>query len=190
MGLLGARLARAGFQVMRFSYHSVRASPVENALALQTFCQSLTSPAIHYVGHSLGGLVVRHLFHAYPQRVPGRVVTLGTPHGSSHVARTLARYRPLRALFGRSLQQGLLGDAPPWRGTHDLGVIAGTVPLGLGMLVPGIPLPHDGTVAVAETRLAGMKDHITLPASHTGLLLSAAVAAQCLAFLKTGRFLH
>lgn len=190
MSLLGARLARAGYQVLRFPYHSMRASPVENALALQTFSESITSPAIHYVCHSLGGLVVRHLFHDYPQRAPGRVVTLGTPHGSSYVARTLAQHGPLCALFGRSLQQGLLGDAPPWRGTHDLGVIAGTVRFGLGMLVPGIPLPHDGTVAVAETRLAGMKDHITLPATHTGLLFSSTAAAQCLGFLKTGHFLH
>ena len=190
MGLLRARLEQAGFVTRRFSYHSVLSTPVENALALQSFAGTITSPVIHYVCHSLGGLVARHLFHNYPDRAPGRVVTLGTPHVTSRAAEVLTRHFPGRAVFGQSLKQGLLGNVPPWRATHELGVIAGTVRLGLGLLVPDIPQPSDGTVAVAETMLAGMSDHITVPASHTGLLFSRPAADQTIHFLRNGFFLH
>ena len=190
MGLLGARLAHAGFATRRFSYHSVRLTPVENALSLQSFTEKITSPIIHYVCHSLGGLVVRHLFHNYPERAPGRVVTLATPHVTSRAAAVLTRNFPGRVVFGQSLNQGLLGNVPPWRGTHELGVIAGTLRFGLGLLVPDIPAPNDGTVAMAETMLEGMTDHITVPASHTGMLFSRAAADQTIHFLRNGRFLH
>ncbi|MGH8120128.1 MAG: esterase/lipase family protein [Gammaproteobacteria bacterium] len=190
MSLLGARLEHAGFAPRRFSYHSVLSTPVENALALQSFAGKITSPVVHYVCHSLGGLVVRHLFHNFPGRVPGRVVTLGTPHVTSRAAGALTQYFPGRVVFGKSLKQGLLGNAPPWRGHHELGVIAGTLRLGMGLLVPGIPQPNDGTVAVAETMLAGRKDHITVPASHTGMLFSRVAADQTIHFLRNGYFLH
>ena len=190
MGLLRKRLMDAGFATQRFFYHSVRSTPVENALALQSFAEIVTSPVIHYVCHSLGGLVVRHLFHNYPERAPGRMVTLGTPHTGSRAVRALLRVAPVRPLFGRSIQQGLLGAVPLWHSTHELGVIAGTLRFGLGLLVPGIPEPNDGTVAVVETMLEGMTDHITVPTSHTGMLFSKTVADQTIHFLRNGRFLH
>ena len=189
LSLLRKRLVDAGYEVLRFSYHSVRSTPVENALALQTFSETVKSPVIHYVCHSLGGLIVRHLFYNYPQRAPGRVVTLGTPHNASGTAWALTRFAPVRLLLGRSTHQGLLGDVPPWRGTHEIGVIAGTVRFGLGLLVPGIPAPNDGSVAVSETMLSGMADHITVPSSHTGMLFSRTVADQTIYFLRNGHFL-
>lgn len=189
MSLLRIRLEDAGYDVRRFSYHSMRSTPVENALDLQTFSGRVTSPVLHYVCHSLGGLVVRHLFHNYPERVPGRVVTLGTPHNASSAVRVMTRLAPARLLFGRSIHQGLLGNVPSWHGTHEIGVIAGTVRFGLGLLVSGIPEPNDGTVAVSETMLAGMTDHVTVPASHTGMLFSKAAADQTIYFLRHGHFL-
>ena len=61
----------------------------------------------------------------------------------------------------------------------------------LGMLVaPELPEPHDGAVAVEETRLPCARDHIVLPVSHSGMLLSQAVAEQAAAFLRDGRFAH
>src|SRR3990172_8025644 len=189
MILLRKRLEHAGYETRRFSYNSVRSTPVENALALQTFSETVKSPVIHYVCHSLGGLIVRHLFYNYPQRAPGRVVTLGTPHNASGTAWALTRFAPARLLFGRSTHQGLLGNVPPWRGTHEIGVIAGTVRFGLGLLVSGVPEPNDGTVAVSETILKGMTDHITVSTSHTGMLFSKAAADQTIHFLKNGHFL-
>ncbi len=190
MALLRRRLRRCGFLPCQFSYPTVRAPVVENAARLHGFLQRVSAPVVHFVGHSLGGLVIRRFFHDHPPRRPGRIVTLGTPHQGSMVARRLARHGWGRRLLGRSIEGGLLGDLPPWSGTRELGVIAGNRNLGVGLLMPGLARPNDGTVAVAETRLPEAADHVVLPASHMGLLISSAVAQLTCVFLRTGRFLR
>jgi pimeloyl-ACP methyl ester carboxylesterase len=187
MALLQHRLRGAGYRPVRFHYASLRRTLQENALSLADFTAALDEPIVHFVGHSLGGLVIRHLFHMRPQSRPGHVVTLGTPHKPSQTAQMLykAAFGPL---LGRSLEQGLLGGVPPWPGTHALGVIAGSLGIGIGRLFPGLPKPNDGTVAVAETELNGAADHIVLPVTHTGMLISSEVAKQTAAFLAEGHF--
>ena len=69
-----------------------------------------------------------------------------------------------------------------------MGVIAGSMRLGLGQLFAKINTDHDGTVAVGETHLPGAKDHIVLNISHTGMLFSADVAEQAGHFIHQGRF--
>jgi hypothetical protein len=74
-------------------------------------------------------------------------------------------------------------------GGCDIGVIAGRMPVGAGRIVaPDLPAPHDGAVSVDETRLPAMCDHIVLNVSHSGMLVSRAVAHQICAFLRDGAF--
>lgn len=188
MSLLRRRLQQAGYDTHRFSYRSMRSTPMENAMDLNAFLLDLDAAVIHLVAHSLGGLVARHLFHEYPGQRPGRVVTLGTPHQPSTAAQTLAGFPLTRMLLGKSIIKGLLGNAPPWHRDHELGSIAGDMRLGVGMVVPGIVQPGDGTVGVEETRLEGMTDHTVVHATHTGLLLSKSAADQVIHFLRTGSF--
>jgi hypothetical protein len=91
-------------------------------------------------------------------------------------------------LLGQSVEQGLLGNTPPWPPGRELGSIAGDMPLGVGLLIPGIPRPSDGTVAVTETRLEGMSDHAVVHTSHFGLLFSRPAAEHVIRFLETGSF--
>lgn len=188
MLLLKKRLANIGYITYQFSYRSISSTPLENTTDLQSFIKNIKAPKINYVCHSLGGLIIRHFYNEYPDQPPGRIVTLGTPHVPSSAAMNLSKILPGRWLLGKSLKHGLLGPVPPWRSTHDLGVIAGTLRMGFGMIIPGIPRPNDGTVAVAETRLEGMVDHLTLPVSHFGMLISRRVAQQTTAFLRNGKF--
>lgn len=58
----------------------------------------------------------------------------------------------------------------------------------MGIVIPGLDLPNDGTVAVAETHLQGMEDHLCLPLSHFGLILSSSAAGQVVNFLRNGKF--
>ena len=190
MQLLRVRLARAGYTTVLFRYATVRSAPADNARRLHRFAHQLAARTLHFVGHSLGGLVIRHLFDMAPDLPPGRVVTLGTPHRGSSAAAALSRLTMGRLLLGQSLDQGLLGGAPGWSRRHELGSIAGSLRFGLGLMIPGIAAPSDGTVSVAETVCTGMQDHAVVGASHFGLLLSAAAARQCLAFLRHGRFDH
>jgi hypothetical protein len=91
-------------------------------------------------------------------------------------------------MLGQSTVDGLLGNVPPWSRAHDLGSIAGTLPLGMGRVLRGLPRPNDGTVTVEETRLESMKDHALVRASHFGMLLAPTTARLCHNFIKDGRF--
>ncbi|MGQ0658869.1 MAG: esterase/lipase family protein [Chromatiales bacterium] len=185
---LTLRLRAAGFATCSFSYPTRRLSPGDNARALKRFVEGIDAPVVHFLAHSLGGLVLRHFFAGPDFDTPGRVVTLGTPHRCSHAARVLAGFELGRRMLDRSLECGLLGDSPPWDGRRELGSIAGTLPVGLGRAIPGLPLPNDGTVAVEETRVEGMSDHVCLPVSHTGMMFAPSVAEQSAHFLRHGRF--
>ncbi|MDQ3583058.1 MAG: alpha/beta hydrolase [Pseudomonadota bacterium] len=192
MAFLRRQLAVAGFSTRQFSYPSVRVSPAAAARLLGDFVADIEAPVVHYVAHSLGGLVLRHFLHGHADRqpgsYPGRVVTLATPHQGSRAARALANNRLGRRLLGQSVEQGLLGDVPAWPDDRALGVIAGSRGMGLGRFLARLDLPHDGTVAAAETELSAATDRILLPVSHFGSLFSREVADQAIYFLREGRF--
>ncbi|MET0280074.1 MAG: alpha/beta hydrolase [Steroidobacteraceae bacterium] len=150
---------------------------------------------VHLVGHSLGGLVIYHVFETgllAPDRFTGdfcRVVFMGTPACGSQTARTLAGLGPLGRLLGVAGGEALLNGLPGrWPFAPQLGIIAGDAPRGLGRLLSRFDGPNDGTVSVAETCLEGATDTCTLPVSHSGMWMSAAVAEQVASFLDTARF--
>lgn len=187
MQLLEAWLAQSGYETMNYSYPSMSRSPKENADDLQQQLEKTDTPVVHFLAHSMGGLVVRYLFHCYPQQKPGRVVTMGTPHQGSYAARIMHN-AGLGFCVGRGLEGGLLGDAPAWSAPHQIGSIAGTLNIGLGLLIPGMPEPSDGLIAVIETQLSGMTDHICLPVAHMQMLVDPTAVAQAAAFFSTGQF--
>ena len=188
MGLLQYRCRRAGYATTRFKYDSTGHSPTENAGRLAALTDRLQAEHLHFICHSLGGLVLRQYLARFPLARPGRVVMLGTPNNTSQAARTVAGWPGGPRLLGESMEQGLLGPLPAWPAGRPLGVIAGALRLGVGMLLSALPKPNDGAVAVAETRLSGMCDHITLPVSHAGLLLSGRVFKQARHFIENARF--
>lgn len=190
MKVLARRLRHAGWTTKIFSYSSRHASLRQNAANLAAFLREIKAPRVHFVAHSLGGLVVMRYLQDYPEQRPGRVVVMGTPYGGSHVVRCLSRHALGRWLCGMSLQEALLGEGTVWSGGRDLGVIAGTNPIGAGWIAPGLPKPNDGTVAVAETIVPGCTDEITLPVTHSGMVFSTKVARQVTHFLVTGTFLY
>ena len=187
MSLLRRRL-QSNYTTYQFSYNSVASTPAENAEKLQKFISSIEADSIHFVAHSLGGLVVRYLFDRYPDQKPGRIVTLGTPHRPSHSAFQLSKCMATKFLLGKSINDGLLGEVPDWPSSYELGSIAGTLRFGMGVVIPGLVLPNDGTVSVEETRLEGMSDHLTVACSHLGLLLSSTVFRAIDSFLQNGHF--
>lgn len=190
--VLRRRLARQfGLRVHRFRYSTVStASITEITARLQSLVRELRSPCVHLVGHSLGGLVIYRFLERYPRQPAGRVVFLGTPCRASRVALTAtAHIRLVAALLGRSVAQELVRSRERrWSMDRDLGIIAGTQPLGVGQLLAGFDEECDGTVAVSETRLPGARDHIVLPVSHLGMLMSARVAYETGLFLRDGHF--
>jgi len=187
--VLARRLRRCGFEVHGFSYRSIAHSLRENADLLQQFVDSLPVQTIHFVGYSLGGIVVRALFHYHPQQRPGRIVTLGSPHQGSNVASTISVYPWGRRILGKSLPALASGEGRNWPlPIREIGTVAGTLNLGLGRCLARQPSPSDGTVSVAEAQLPGATDRTLLEVSHFGLLVSARVAKAVCRFLEAGRF--
>lgn len=188
MSPFASRLSAAGFRCHLFRYAG-RDHPLEaNAERLLRFARTL-GPA-HFVGHSLGGLVILEALGSAPQAAVGNVVLLGTPVCGSFAGRRLAGYRLGRWMLGRS--EALWRERSParWARPEPLGVIAGTMPLGLGRALGRLPGANDGVVCVVETAVEGMRDQIALPVGHSAMIVSARVAAQTVAFLRQGRFRH
>jgi pimeloyl-ACP methyl ester carboxylesterase len=186
---LGQRIREAGFAVHYFHYHSLLRSPAENAERLNAWLQTLDAEVIHLVAHSLGGIVVAHLFDRCPTQKPGRVIMLGTPLRGSAVAHAYHRSWITRPLLGKSVMQGLMGDGPRWNRNRQLCMIAGNRGVGIGTLLFGkLPSPNDGTVAVEETRDPALNQHLEVPYSHFGMLFARPVAEEVVSCLEKGVF--
>ena len=186
---LRRKLESAGFSVDLFDYASVMqdsSASIEKLLALTA---RTTDRIVHFVGHSLGGLLALQTLQHQPGLIEGRVVCLGSPLRGSSVARALANFPGGSFLLGGSadiLHAGL----DQWQGKQQVGAIAGRLPIGLGSAIGNLSAPHDGTVSVEETRLPGLTDHIIICASHTGLPFSSEAAGLTTRFLRDGRFVE
>jgi pimeloyl-ACP methyl ester carboxylesterase len=189
--VLRRRLTRdSGMKTHAFHYRSVAGSMSDIAVRLAEFTRRLPAERVHFVGHSLGGLVIYRTLEHVTDLPPGRVVFLGTPAVASRAAMGAAeRLASASKLLGRCVAEELLTEqSRRWNIDRELGIIAGTRRVGLGQFLTTLDGDNDGTVAVSETRLPGATDVITLPVSHMGLLMSARVARETTRFLKEGRF--
>ena len=145
--------------------------------------------ALHWLGHSLGGLVILRMLECAPDLPPGRIVLAGTPSRGSYAARELSKHQLGEMAIGRSLAEWLAREDHGTFPGREIGVIAGSNGFGLGMFVaPELPEPNDGAGAVEETKLPAACDHIVRPVSHSGMLISHALANQTAAFWRNGRF--
>ena len=188
--LLRRRLERErGYRSQVFHYRSIRAPMSNHIGALRDVVAAIEAPQVHLVGHSLGGIVIMRYLEQHRMVQPGRVVFIGTPAIGSLSARHVAQWGWGRLVLGRVVRQELLRPHERhWSCDRELGIIAGTAPLGLAKLLVRFNEDNDGVVAVSETRLPGAKEFLRLRASHSGMLLSARVARETGSFLEYGSF--
>jgi pimeloyl-ACP methyl ester carboxylesterase len=175
---LSRAIERGGFRVLNFGYSSYGPSikQIGRKLArrLETVLQAQPAARVHFVGHSLGNIIVRWLIaHARPPAL-GRVVMLAPPNRGARVADRFSPYlRWLLAPLPELVTQGGLCEAlAPPRGV-EVGILAGR---------------FDRKVRVEETHLEGASAHAVVPAGHTFIMLRADVQSLVLRFLREGRF--
>jgi len=195
MAGMARSLGRQGYAVVNLDYPSTRA-PVETLVdtVLVPQMSALDLPLegrVHFVTHSMGGILVRDYLRRHRQPQLGRVVMLAPPNRGSELVDRLGPLAPFRWINGPAGQQLGTGDdgLPQRLGAVDfeLGVIAGTRSLN-PLYSAWIDGEDDGKVSVARTRVDGMRDFLTVPHTHTFLMSAPAVQRQTLHFLRTGRF--
>ena len=181
---------RRGYRVINWHYRSAFASIAEHA---ETFARDIAprltqAPTVHFVTHSLGGIIIRQFLATHPLPNLGRVVMLAPPNGGSEVADVLQQSRFLKRCVVPLDELGTAAMTNLPAPTYPLGVIAGSrshIPLFSRWMNH---VPNDGVVAVERTKLDGMSDFIVLRRTHTMLPWSCDAHAQVFGFLANGRF--
>ncbi len=177
------RLEQEGWAVESYSYPS-RSATIEE-LAAGLFRDLPREGKLHFVGHSLGGILAKHLMLTLPSERRGRIVQLGAPNLGSEVAE---RYEILSPIMGPAL-----GELKPQQGIDDagldIGAIAGTAAHELYGHLTGIEGENDGKVSVASAwGNAPEGKRIKLPVAHSTMMQNTAVIDAVVAFLETGHF--
>ena len=174
MELMASGLEQAGYRVANIDYpsrdHEIETlAPMAVEAGIRRCDEDRVSERIHFVGHSLGGILVRYYFADRPFERMGRLVMLGPPNQGSSAVDTAGRRPPPR---------------PP---SSHLGVIAGTRsidPVTSAVLED----PDDGRVSVSDTRLEGMRDFRVIPATHAFMMQKGDVIRMTQNFLEHGSF--
>ena len=194
MAILVSRLENAGFRVVNFGYPS-RSEPIEALVERLDSevgqCCNSEAETVHFVTHSMGGVLVRSYLSQRSEAHQGRVVMLSPPSQGSEIIDAFSDSDLLRSILGPAAlllgtdSAGIANQLEPVR--FSLGVITGSRsldPVG-SWLIPG---PDDGKVSVDRAAVEGAVDFMVLPATHTFIMNRSDVAEQVVHFLRHGRF--
>jgi len=197
MDSMQKQLSKAGYNVCNIDYPSRkhRIETLTREFVIPEIQQCFINPgkAIHFVTHSLGGIIVRQIAVEYEQISIGRVVMLSPPNQGSEVVDKLGTWGLFQWINGPAgTQLGTAKDSLPNQlgaATFELGIITGnrSINLILSSLIPG---PDDGKVSIQNARLDGMQDFLVVEQTHPFIMSNDKVQSQTLYFLQTGRFQH
>jgi pimeloyl-ACP methyl ester carboxylesterase len=198
MLLINSELTEAGYDVHSLEYPSIEESPealVKIVAKDINSCCKDGAETIHFVGHSLGGLLLRDYLGRHGPENLGHVVLIGSPNKGSELADVdlgIAAQETLLDWAGpsaRALHAGPDGYAASLPAPdYSVGVIAGN--RGNHMSDKWLPTPNDGVVSVESARLDGMTDFIEVDVTHWDMRRDPVVAALVIDFLRQGKFNH
>ena len=197
MERMASALRQAGYAACNVDYpsrdYSIRELATDSVLPLIDACGLDKQQAIHFVTHSLGGIIVREIAAVDGIARIGRVVMLAPPNQGSEVVDVLQDNWLFEFINGPAGQE--LGTGPASRpnalgaARFEVGVITGNTTINplLSTIIPG---EDDGKVAVERAKLAGMQDFLVLPVTHMLIMQDSEVIEQTLLFLADGQFDH
>lgn len=185
----------SGYVVANVDYPS-RSRPIEELapLAVEAGLEACSSAAVvHFVTHSLGGILVRYYLQENDIPGLGRVLMFAPPNQGSEVVDSLRGVPGFKLINGPAgLQLGTDENGVPLKlgpVDYDVGIIAGTKTFN-PILSQYLENPDDGKVSVENTKVDGMSDFIAVPHSHPFIMKSPIAIEQAFSFIATGRFKH
>ncbi|MBF0381621.1 MAG: hypothetical protein HQL69_11420 [Magnetococcales bacterium] len=189
LGWMAKKFKKFGYGVEFFRYPTVKVELTQNIDNFANFLNNIEKPYYLFC-HSLGGVLALHTLHRHTDINNLRMVAVGTPFLGSHTARKIAEIPWLGpTILGGSMDNALLNGGPKTLPDNiEVGIIAGNNAVGISRLLFAPPLPNDGTVAVAETKIANAQ-HIEVNNNHMGLVFSNEVAALSHKYFSHGRFI-
>lgn len=195
MRKLEAFLKAKGYVTYNRSYPSTVANVERSAVhyinsALANISHETISK-IHFVTHSLGGLLIRYFLSNHQIKKLGRIVMLSPPNQGSEVAERYRKhfwYKWITGVPGQQLHQNnnqLLQEMKPLK--TEVGIIAGTRSSD-PWFNHTFEHPHDGKVSINGAQLPEMKQMIQVPHGHTFIMNKTSVKNHIANFLATGNF--
>ena len=187
MALFRARLAKAGYAAHVFVYSGRAPLEINISLLEQFVLARLGGRSAHFAGHSLGGVLILDTLCRHPELRAASVLLIGAPVRGCLAGRRLARHGFGRWMLGHSAARWPPCEAR-WKRPEPLGVVAGTLPLGLGRALGALPGPNDGVVRVEETMVEGMTARALVHEGHSMLIVSPRVMKLATRFFEQGSF--
>lgn len=195
MFIMSKALEKSGYHCINVNYPSLKYAIDKLANdAISTAIEQCPKQAtIHFVTHSMGGILVRQYLSQHSINNLGRVVMLAPPNKGSQIIDKISSWPQLNAIHcPASKQLNTAKNSLPnslCDVNFELGIIAGTRhinPLASHL----IPEPHDGKVSVESSKVKGMSAHIELAVSHTYMMMNRKVITHVISFIQTGKFLN
>jgi hypothetical protein len=191
MAALARRLRREGYAVVNWGYPSTELSLADLADKLAEQVERFPNYKIHFVTHSMGGIVVRTYFSRHTLQNPGRLVMIAPPSQGAELAQFFGNWPIYQYLMGPAGQELRPGDAgkciaagiPP----VEFGIIAGGTGTRIG-INPLLPGDNDGTVTLESTKLEGAQDFAVVPYPHPVIQMMPKTIDLTIRFLNDGRF--
>lgn len=178
---------KKGFKVYNFEYKTLEYKD-KTLEDFHDFIKNINEKSIYFVGHSMGGLLIRNYFNKKkPIFNDTAIITLGTPHKGSSLGKKIEN-SVFDFTLGTSPYSGVTNGLEDWGEEYPLGCIIGTMNIGPNNIFNSEKDQGDGTVLCEEAFAENATDIIRVRSNHTGLVYSKKVLYQCLFFIKNKRF--